>query len=205
MTAAFIVPRNMNVAVAFISILVAGALFEPSMRLRLSVPSWLPILALVLVTSGTDFALAWRVTGVRSGLATAARYVTSHGSRGAIVANEVMVFYFRGGAGRCFGPRVPYTVTQLGADIQSGFRWAVLDRSSGSGIDGYIRRRVRPSATWPAEGRVSLGENLIDSENTLTPGTARVAGTVRVYDLRKLHLPLQAHPRRPGCTREYPP
>lgn len=203
--APFVVPRNMNVAVAFASILVAGALFAIPGTLRLPAISWLTAALILLATAGMDFALAWRVTAVRSGLAPAARYIMGHGSRGAIVANEVSVFYFRGGAGPCLGPRVPYTVKQLGADVQWGFRWAVLDRSSGSPIDGFIARRIRPAASWPDEGNVSLGENLIDSENTLTPDTQRSAGVVRVYDLARLHLPLQAHPRRPGCNREYPP
>ncbi|MGI8826296.1 MAG: ArnT family glycosyltransferase [Chloroflexota bacterium] len=204
-TAPFVVPRNLNAAMPFAAMSMAAFLVKIARMVRPARAARAVVIVATLAVASANLLLAWRITAVRSGLARAAHFVSANGSGRAVIANEIMVFYLRGGPGRCLAPRVPYTVTQLGADIQSGFHYAVLDQYSGSPMDHVIKSRVSPIVEFSIEGKVSLGESLIDSENTLTPNTQRVARVVRVYDLTRLNLPRQRDPRQPGCDREEPP
>lgn len=205
LTAPFVVPRNMVAALPFACILVAALLASATRRVTTS--KYWPALGsfVTLLVCLANLSLAWRETGVRSGLTAAARYVITRDGGKALVTNEVLEFYLRDGAGPCLAPRVPYDHTQLAADIHYGYRYAVLDQNSGSPMQALIKLRLRPVASFSSLGTASLGENIIDSENTNIPGKRPLVRYVPVYDLARLRLFPPRNPQRPQCSREEPP
>lgn len=191
--APFIVPRNLDPVLPFAALLAAAALVTLIDRFGLR-PIHLAGIALVLVASGV--LPAWQLTEVRSGFAQAASYVDQHRSPGALVVNEVMVFYLRDRGVGCDAPRLPKRLALLAARDGAGGDYAIIDKYT-SPVAIYLARHGRIVARFPVTGNASLGEDLIASENGYPP--LRQARYVDVYPLDSLHLP-DRYSAKQSCT-----
>ncbi|MGI8827957.1 MAG: hypothetical protein ACR2JC_20470 [Chloroflexota bacterium] len=151
----------------------------------------------VLVLAGA--ARVWPLTGVRSGFAQAAAYLTRE-DRGAFVANEVMVFYLRDQRRGCDAPRLPAHIFTLGTDAGVNSDYAVIDHY-GSATARYLERHARVVAQYPTIIGALAGENLIASENGVPP-LSQATGHVDVYALDSLRFPASVSGSPPTCSVE---
>ncbi|MGH2449439.1 MAG: glycosyltransferase family 39 protein [Chloroflexota bacterium] len=188
--APFVVPRNLEAALPFIVILQGAALMSASRM----IVGWRQtqrvgaVVALALTLSGLDAAMTWRLTAERSGFAAAAAYIKRHDDGRALTSNEVMVFYLRGQGAHCRAPAMPLKRRALEAEVQIGYRYAVIDHHT-SHFSDWVIHHAPKIALWPVAGHISLGEYPVDSENSYAPGDGHPREHVRIYDLRPLHLP----------------
>jgi hypothetical protein len=128
--------------------------------------SWLIVTTLVLILLGCIH--VWPLSDAHSGFALAAKYVLEHKSQGALVENEVMLFYLRDPGRGCDAPRLPKTVASLASDARRGTDYAVIDRYSWP-LASYLSRHAHLVARYPAVSTSSGGEDLIASENGAPP------------------------------------
>lgn len=186
--APFNVPRNLAAALPFASLLSAAALVRgiATVMAERARPAITVLAAVILAIVGGFF--SWRLTGVRSGFAAAARYVRTHDSGRALTTTELMVFYLRAREPACASPAMPLRKTGLAAAVADGYRYAVTDRHS-SGATDYLDSHARIAARYRTTGSVQLGESLISSENGLPPRSRGTVGYVNVYSLAGLPLP----------------
>src|SRR5579884_1298796 len=200
--APYIVPRNLDAALPFASLLAAAALATIVERVQ---PYLVQRTVLVLLTGAiaASGALAsYRLTGERSGYARAAQYIDRHGGGRALVSNEVLSFYFRGDGRSCDAPRFPHLFRVLTADRERGYRYALLDRYS-SPVAGYVRAHAGIVNQFPAYGHISMGENPIASENGTSHPKHR-QWFITIYDLSHLRLPPPGRFRSVPCNRDIP-
>jgi len=200
--APYIVPRNLDAALPFASLLAAAALATIVERVQ---PYLVQRTVLVLLTGAiaASGALAsYRLTGERSGYARAAQYIDRHGGGRALVSNEVLSFYFRGDGRSCDAPRFPHLFRVLTADRERGYRYALLDRYS-SPVAGYVRTHAGIVNRFPAYGHISMGENPIASENGTSHPKHR-QWFITIYDLSHLRLPPPGRFRSVPCNRDIP-
>lgn len=186
--APFIVPRNLDATVPFASLLSAAGLTRLPAALPHRYPRRLPLILgtlLVVILAGLQ---VWPLTTVRSGFAVAATYVARHRSPGAFVVNEVMEFYLRDPGRGCDAPRLPRGYDSLLSDARNGNKYAVVDQYT-SPLAAYLARHAQRVAHVPTLGSISLGDDLIASENGVPP-LASHAEYVDVYALTSLHLAL---------------
>lgn len=185
MFAPFIVPRNLDAALPFTAILSAATL--ASMVERFNSPEirrWSFALAsLLLVLAGSI--IAWPLTDIRSGFSLAAHFVKGHGSQGALVVNEVMLFYLRDPGRGCDAPRLPVNAAALAGD-GLGADYAVIDQYS-SPLARYLAHHAHLVARYPTISTTSATEDLIASENGVPP-FIHWTEQVDVYALDSLHL-----------------
>lgn len=185
--APFNVPRNLEAALPFTSILAAcGVLTLASCIARPRVGRAVVVgAALVLAAVGAQ--LAWRLTGVRSGFAASAIYVRAHDHGMALTSTELMTFYLGGSRPNCGAPAMPVSKPLLADAIAAGYKFAVSERH-GTKVTHYINVRAPRAVRYLAIGKVSLGENLISSENGDPPESSEKPEWVNIYWLPALHL-----------------
>jgi 4-amino-4-deoxy-L-arabinose transferase-like glycosyltransferase len=187
MLAPFIVPRNLDAALPFASTLAAAAVITAvdwfwSARLRL-----LLILAAAVVLTGAGAAMSWRLTAERSGYAQAAAYVERHGAGRAVASNETVVFYLRGSGPHCWAPNLRSSVLRLSADARSGYQYVILDHFSWN-LAWLVRARMPRLVRLPALGPISVGENLLASENGHDEANIKPM-YINIYRLEASRLP----------------
>jgi hypothetical protein len=199
--APFFVPRNLEAALPFTSLLAAAGLctvvgaVHPA-RARLTLFVVVP-LALAVISS----ALTWRLTSVRSGFATAARYLAQHGGGKALNGTEIMVFYLQGSGRSCLAPPLPLSVAGLGPFVRDGYRFAVLDRRHGGLVRAYLRHHETLVLRVLAAGNPAIGENLIASENSYSPENTAGQEFVEVYRLNSTLARLSPIGKAGECNR----
>jgi 4-amino-4-deoxy-L-arabinose transferase-like glycosyltransferase len=182
--APLIVPRNLDTALPFASLLAAGGTVRLAdlIRARRVVVPALAVLTLLLALVEAD--RAWSLTSVRSGFALATSYLHHHHSENAVVVNEVMLFYLRDSGRGCDAPAIPpldaSLSTTLAADEYAGNRYAVID-SYAIPLSWYLLRHAHAVRHFPTMGTWPMGENLIASENGFPP--ARGPEWVDIYAL----------------------
>jgi 4-amino-4-deoxy-L-arabinose transferase-like glycosyltransferase len=202
--APLIVPRNLDTALPFAAILSAGAAMQLTelIQVRRLVLPTLAVLTLLLSFLGADS--AWALTGVRSGFALAARYVHRHHSDGAIIVNEVMLFYLNDSGRGCDAPELPATDTSLATTLatvlHAGNRYAVID-SYAVPISWYLLRHAHAVLHYRTMGTSKLGENLIASENGFPP--AQGPEWVDIYALHTLHLRVRGLAAPAHCSLDH--
>ena len=195
--APFVVPRNLEAAMPYVSLLeAAGLVMIVSAFGRLKIPA---LLAAALILSAVGFGMTWRLTAIRSGFAAAASYINAHADGRAITSTEVLVYYLRGEGRSCNAPTLPTTRAALARDRAAGYRYVVLDHHWKT-LGAYISHHARLTAAYLAEGRVTLGESLIASENTHAPDATQNPEVVRVFAISSLSLP-KADRRDVVCNR----
>jgi hypothetical protein len=168
--APFIVPRNLDTAIPFASILAAAALIAVIERAPVSGgfrTSSLAVATLVVCLAGG--VISWRLTAVRSGFAEAAGYLARHGHSGAIVGNEIMLFYLRGPDGSCRAEELPTRLRYAPSLARSRYPYAVVDVYD-TPIRRYLLRHGDRVARFLVLGTQDLGENPVASENGNPPG-----------------------------------
>jgi 4-amino-4-deoxy-L-arabinose transferase-like glycosyltransferase len=199
--APFIVPRNLDAALPFASVLVAAAAITAidwiwSARTRL-----LLILAVAAILGAAGAAMSWRLTGERSGYAQAAIYVERHDPPGgALASNEIVVFYLRGNGVHCQAPNLRSNIYRLAADVRHGYRYAILDHFSWQ-LSKMVRARMPHVARIAAQGSIAVGENLIASENGHTE-SGITPTYVNIYRLEPGLLPPPGRVAPDVCNRE---
>lgn len=186
--APFNVPRNLAAALPFASLLAAAGLVTIIRTLIRTPSSNLVITAACLVLAVSGALLSWRLTGVRSGFASAARYLQAHQGTQALSTTEIMAFYLRGPREQCLAQAMPVTTGSLAAAVAGGYQYMVADRHANS-VTRYVAARVPAVAAYPAVGLMQIGESLISSENGNPPQTGTLPELVTVYRLTRLPLP----------------
>jgi hypothetical protein len=205
--APFIVPRNLDAALPFVSILAAATLFDLVEMFRVARARPAVMVALTAAIALLGVTMSWRLTREQSGFKLAAAYVRSHGSNLVIASNEVPIFYFPGSpAGtRCNAIAVPGPLAKLAAERAAGYRYVILDHTSGSYLTNYVVAHAKLVASIPAYGNIDIGENPIRSENTIEPSAQNgPPGRILVYDLKGLSLPPAGSQRPTICDRNVP-
>jgi 4-amino-4-deoxy-L-arabinose transferase-like glycosyltransferase len=236
--APFIVPRNLEAALPFASILAATGVREmahgvgasvrgrdqspPAADMRSesgesasftwsigrtspAVQAWLLLTAaLVALELFAGAWMSWRLTAERSGFASATSYVKKHGAAKLLTSTEVMEFYFAGTGATCSAPPLPLRLSGLKADVEAGYRYAVLERHT-STVSAYIRSRAHLVATFPEVGAMRIWENPVSSENSDPPDPSEPQDVVSVYDLTGLHFApgIRATARVAPCRRDH--
>ena len=205
--APFIVPRNLDAALPFVSILAAATLFDlvEMFRVARARPAIMVILTAAIALLGVT--MTWRLTNERSGFKDAATFLRSRGVTRVLASNEVPIFYFPGSpAGiRCDAIPTPGPLSKLAADRAAGYRYAILDHTGGSYLTQYIVNHATLVASFPAYGAIDIGENPIESENTIEPSAQ--GGPVQrilVYDIKGLKLPSPGSQKADVCDRNVP-
>ncbi|HLJ67766.1 MAG TPA: glycosyltransferase family 39 protein [Chloroflexota bacterium] len=193
------VPRNLDTAIPFTTILCAAGLVEVASvlratRLRVFVAGGI---TLALVVAGS--LMSWPLSGERSGYAAAAGYVETQGSGRALVSSELLVFYLRGSGRSCMAAPLRNGLRRLAADIQAGYRFAVLDHYSWS-LSRYVRDTMAVAVRYPVAGN-TLGTRLIYDEQYPRKAQTTIT-TVTVYRLTAAHLPPPGSARPDVCDRE---
>lgn len=195
--APFIVPRNLDAALPFTAVLSAAGLTSLTRWIRN-----IRVARLLVVTAALGCALlecirVWPLTGMRSGFPAAAAYVERRGG-GALVVNEVMRFYLRGGGQGCQAPRLPRTLADLAGAARVLPRYAVVDDYSRP-LARYLARHADRVAQYPQVNAAPMGENLIASEGG-NPPVSHTIGRIDVYALHSLRLPSSRTGRRLTCN-----
>ena len=201
--APFIVPRNLEAALPFISIVAAAGLTEAVQSFRSAEVRKTVAVTLVLASVATGCFMSWRLTAERSGFASAARYVELRGASRILTSTEDMTFYFRGSGANCDSPALPRTLSLLKAFVQSGFRYAVIERHS-TPVSDFTRSRANLVKNLAVTGPLDLWEDLIASENTHAPAFTSHQDRVWIYDLKTIRFPahLRAASHIPRCNRD---
>jgi 4-amino-4-deoxy-L-arabinose transferase-like glycosyltransferase len=198
--APFIVPRNLDAALPFAAILSAATVITAidwiwSARVRLLL---IVIAAAALGAAGA--VMSWRLTAERSGYAQAAVYVERHDTGRAVASNEILVFYLRGSGAHCRAPNLRSNVFRLSADVRSGYEYAILDHFSWN-LAKLVRARMPHVARFAALGPISVGENLIASENGHTEGGV-TSTYISIYRLEPTRLPPPQGTAPDTCNRD---
>lgn len=200
--APFIVPRNLEAALPALSILAAAGLLDAARAIRRT-PLRRTVLAVAVVVSlAFGAGLSWRLTQMRSGFATAARYLRQHGSTRVLTTTEIMVFYLPDRSG-CAVRALPVRLNLLARAVRDGYTYAVIDRHS-TDVSRYIASHAPPVAVYFGYGDLNLGENLISSENADPADATEPPDRVAIYNLASLRLPGSVKPDgqlRP-CSRD---
>jgi 4-amino-4-deoxy-L-arabinose transferase-like glycosyltransferase len=201
--APFIVPRNLEAALPFVSIVAAAGLMELIQSLRSVGLRKLVAAALVTASIVTGCFMSWRLTAERSGFVAAARYVELQSQSRVLTSTEDITFYFRGSGPTCDSPALPRRLSVLRASVKSGYRYAVIDRH-GTAVSAFIRARAHLAKTFVVTGPLDLWENVVHSENTHPPGFTTRQDRVWIYDLRTLRFPASVSVSRPvpSCNRD---
>lgn len=199
--APFIVPRNLEAALPFASILAAVALVEIARCVRPARTAMMVGCAAAALVGAIGADRSFRLHTEQSGIARAAAYVQSHNQSRVLTSNEVMVFYFRGTGKHCNAPPFPGRPKRLSADRRAGYVYAVLDRFR-SPLSLYVRKKGKRVARYDAAGSLSIGEDLVASENSHAPGFQSESDTVDVYRLQDLKLPPPGREHPGGCDRD---
>jgi 4-amino-4-deoxy-L-arabinose transferase-like glycosyltransferase len=201
--APFIVPRNLEAALPFVSIIAAAGLIEEIHTLGSVRRRTVLVVSVVLASIGIGSFMSWHLTAEQSGFAAAARYVElSHGRR-LLSSTELMAFYFRGAGPHCDAPPIPDRVPMLQALVQSGYRYAVIERH-GTTVSDFVRSHARLLRIFAVTGGLDLWENLINSENAHPPVFTSHQDRVWIYDLETLRFPskLKTAGKIPACNRD---
>jgi hypothetical protein len=157
----------------------------------------------IIATQGTFSSAA--LSSERSGYPRAAAFVQSRDGGLALSGSEVVVFYLRGNGLHCTVPRLPFRRRLLESAISQGYVYAIMDRSRASSQDPYVRRHARLVARFPAIGPITLGENLISSENSDPPRAGELPDYVDVYNLTGLPHGTPSRTTAPFiCNRDIP-
>lgn len=197
--APFIVPRNLDTTLPFDALLAAAALAAgiSLVSARPLRPLLLLVVALALALVGS--ALSWRLGAERSGFALAAHYLDAHTrDGGAVISNEVMIFYLRDGITACDALPLQHSLRALAADRQHGYAFAVVDVYN-THVKRYLLHSGARIARFLASGTTGLGENPIASENGSPPG-GHLDQHVDIYRLSKLRLPTTGDRHVPACA-----
>lgn len=190
--APFIVPRNMEVALPFTSIIAAAGTLEAARLLSLPRVRLALVTAVALVAISLGAWMSWRLTGERSGFVAAGQYVREHGQKTLLTTSEDMVFYFPGNGNLCMAPAMPLRFSILRWYLRHGYRYAVLERHR-AGVADYVRTHAHLAGSYLLTGPLDIGENPINSENTHPPNPSDPPDTVLVYDVKGLRLPTWVH------------
>jgi hypothetical protein len=192
------VPRNLDAALPFSSLLAAGAVVSMVSQTRL-VGLWRVILlAGVILTAGVGFSTSWNLVSERSGFARAAEYVQQHAGGRALANNELMVFYLRGNGVRCTAPRLPKRLSRLAAAVGDGFGLVVIEGYSPR-MSRHLRAHARVVARYEAVGPLDLEEDPIASENGDPPTRDATQRYVYVFRVDRTHLPPAQPADAPTC------
>jgi 4-amino-4-deoxy-L-arabinose transferase-like glycosyltransferase len=183
--APFIVPRNIDAVLPFASILAAAGLLFIVERFRTrSLAPIAPGFTALLICVPAALQ-SWQLSSDRSGFALAARYVAKHESSGALVVNEVMLFYLRDPGRGCDAPRLPDKSASLVPGGGTGGDLAVVDQYYLPAAR-HLARHARLVAKFPTVNSSIRSEDLIASENGMSP-LIRRPEYVDVYSLESLH------------------
>jgi 4-amino-4-deoxy-L-arabinose transferase-like glycosyltransferase len=196
--APFIVPRNLEAMIPFTAVLSAAGLCEIVDRVTRAARVLAPVLALAV--AGFALLAALPLLGVRSGFARAAAYIDRHPTAGAMVDDEVMVFYLRDRGSSCDGARLPRHLRGLASGFHAGDAYAVVAQDNSPSVT-YLAQHARRVARFSALGAGRLGENLIAGENGLPP-SSNASRWIDVYALRGLHLPRHTKTRPVTCSQD---
>lgn len=199
MSAPYVVARSFDAGIPFASLLIAAAL--------LGLATWrswtrLVIALVILVAAVLGIATSWQLTAERSGFARVAAYLHQNAADRTLTSGEVMVFYLRGSGSTCNAPRVPYSMSRLAADIQAGYRYAVLDYHLQGFMNRIVRHHAQRVAQYQTLGSSALADDLIESEDANRPPDPIAARYVEVYRLDGLHLSVSAGVRPDTCIRD---
>lgn len=201
--APFIVPRNLDGTLPFVALLAAAALVSLAERVRGDVARRAALVVLALAVAAAGARQSWSLTGVRSGYAQASSYLRTQGNGKAIASNEIMVFYLSGTRRTgCEALPPASSLPKLAAERNAGYRYAVLDHRAG-GITGYIIDRARLVRRFLTSGPISVGENLVASENG-DPLNSTHLDHVSVYDMSRMPLPPAGKSRPAVCSKDVP-
>lgn len=196
--APFDVPRNLDTTVPFTSMLVAATLTSEARRLVASANGRMATASIIAtVLSLSCVSLSFHATAMRSGFAQAARFLAAHRDDGAIVTNEVMMFYLRDSTTACDAAPLPHRIAGL-AMLNVPYKYAVVDNYN-TAAKRYFLRRGRLVARYLVAGTTSLGENPVASENGVPPG-AHERQHVDVYEMPALRSPASGPAPPHTCT-----
>jgi hypothetical protein len=201
--APFIVPRNLEAALPFASIVAAATLVDGAGLLKDIGLHRLLSGVLVALSLTVGAWMSWRLTSAKSGFAASASYARSHGQSRVLSTSEDMVFYFPGGNGVCDAPALPQKYSAMKWYVESGYRYVIIERHR-SGVGDFVRAHSPLAASFVLTGPLDIGENLINSENTHPPNASDPPDVVSVYDVHELKLPrwVRTSTRPKPCTRE---
>lgn len=201
--APFVVPRNIEAAIPFASIVVAATVGTLASQIPSRKLAKASLVLIALLLAALCAAMSWRLTVERSGFSQAAAYVERHGSRRALTSSEVMLFYFRGSGARCDAPSLPSAISGLASYVRAGYRFAVLDRHHTSPITTFIKAHTQRVARYLALGPLSLDESPIASENSSPPGTSPRLESVDVFWLGGIDPKSRGTGPLAPCNRDY--
>jgi 4-amino-4-deoxy-L-arabinose transferase-like glycosyltransferase len=207
MFAPFIVPRNLDAALPFVSILAAATLFDLVEMFRVARARPAVMVGLTAAIALLGVTMSWRLTHETSGFKSAAAYVWSHGGTRVLASNEVPIFYFPGPpyGTRCDAIAIPGPLAKLEAERAAGYRYVILDHTGGSFLTRYVAGHAKLAASFPAFGSIDIGENPIRSENTIEPSAQGGAPQrILVFDMTGLKLPRAGSQRPTVCDRNVP-
>lgn len=182
--APFIVPRNLDTAVPFTSLLAAATLVTVARSVKRPCTSRLLLVATALLLAVFGGSLSWRLTAERSGFALAAHYLQGHHADGALVNDEVLAYYIRDGSHGCDAPHLTRNIRSLAAARDAGYGYAVVYGYDPKAAP-FLNHHARLAAHFLAAGTDQLGENPIATENGLPPG-AQNHESVNVYRLDRI-------------------
>jgi 4-amino-4-deoxy-L-arabinose transferase-like glycosyltransferase len=200
MFAPFIVPRNLDAALPFAAVLSAAAVVSVVQLVSENRARLVFVLSIAVVLGAAGAAMSWRLTAERSGYAQAASYVQLHDGGRAVASNEIVVFYLRGSGRYCLAPNLRSNIYRLSADVRAGYRYAVIDHFSWK-LAKLVRARMPNVARISATGPISVGENLIASENgNLASGITPTY--INIYRLVPARLPAPRGATPDMCSRD---
>jgi hypothetical protein len=199
MFAPIAVPRNLDAALPFSSLLAAGAVVSMVSQTR-PVGLWrVMLLAGVIVIAGLGFSRSWNLVSERSGFALATQYVQQHAGGRTLANNELMVFYLRGNGVHCNAPRLPKSLSRLAAAVGAGFGLVVIEGYSPH-MNRHLRAYARVVARYEAVGPLDLEEDPIASENGDPPARNATQRYVYVFRVDRSHLPPARAADAPTCS-----
>ena len=207
MFAPFIVPRNLDAALPFVSILAAATLFDLVEMFRIARARPAVMVALTAAIALLGVTMSWRLTEEQSGFKQAVAFLKSRGVTRVLASNEVPIFYFPGAPSgvRCDAIPIPGPLAKLAADRRSGYQYVILDHTGGSYLTKYIVSRGTLVASFLAYGNIDIGENPIQSENTIEPSAqSGPPQRILVYDIKGLNLPAPGSQHADVCDRNVP-
>lgn len=197
--APFVVPRNLDTAIPFASILGAAALVwlgeRVAMSSRARPAAYVGLTALVVI-AGSFY--AWHLTAVRSGFSRATTYLVGKHVEPVLVTNEVMMFYLRDSVSTCDAAPLPRRPNGLASVVTHPLTYAEIDVYDNL-TEQYLHAHSRRVMRYLVMGTDALGENLAASENGLPPG----AHTDEHVDIYTISRQQTSRPRAgPVCSLE---
>ncbi|HZU11405.1 MAG TPA: glycosyltransferase family 39 protein [Chloroflexota bacterium] len=186
--APFVVPRNLEAAIPFISLLQACAVGE-----ALNLVTWRA--ARIAAAAGAALAVAvggwltaWHLTDVRSGYADASAYVAAR-HRDTLSDSEIVRFYLRGTGGACRAYHIPRRFSELALDRRAGLDLIVMLRYP-RGFGHVVDQHSRLLGRYRLLGAGYRGEDLVHSEQGLAPWLDNPV--VEVETIAPMRLPAPA-------------